>query len=704
MSVTRSRHLPCSHVLVAILALAFSSTALAHDDSWHFVWANQSTTASYQPSDLYTHNELGGLTQIEREDVGRYLVFWHGEQSNSIWQNRNLLVTAYGGTTHYCNTATSGQSGPKAVECFDSAGNPSDTTFAASLTGAQDHPNPFVFVIANEPTNPSYNASGYLASTSFDVPVTRSSTGAYYISFPGFAGTGTGGGNVQVSARNSNGRCTVVSWGSESVNVRCFDPSGSPADSEFNLLFTRAEPDTDGIAYAWAADPTQASYTPSATYSYNPTGGAISATRTATGQYTLTWSGLAGISSSGGNVNVTSYSSVDRRCKVVGWGSEHVNVNCFDSAGSPVDTAYTVIYRKPVMKLWTRWFGAAVGSSPMSPQYTPLRYWNGASMHSTLGGVEITRLGAGEYQVEFRGLGNAGSGGGNVQVTSMETSGEYCNIVVWSLDTALVKCYSTTGNAVDAQFSIVMLKPYDDNTQMAYAWMGTTSVPQHTPPASYSHNPAGGDITIDRFGPGHYRVTFTGMSGVGTGTGVPIVTAYGENANRCQITGWSGDYVDVLCSTVGATPTDTKFSLLVLRPDENADGLAHAYADLSNTSSYAPLASRSYNPAAEPITASRTTVGEYEMLWEGFDEYGLGSPFTRGFPLATSVGVAAEHCSVPFQPHFDDVDVFQTTQRESQQLSHRRTVFHYQDSLALHAQPHFSAPRRGLRITSSKGR
>jgi len=648
----------CSHALLAVLILSAPSTALAHDDSWDFVWAHQPTTDSYQPTATYAHNEHGGLTQIEREDTGRYSIAWRGSYPSNIWQNRSMLVTAYGGTTHYCNAANSGQAGSYAVECFDSAGNFSDTNFAASLTGAQSHPNPFVFVTANQPTNPSYSATGFLANGSFDVPVTRSSTGVYQISFPGFDATGTGGGNVQVSALNSNDRCTVAEWHSEEASVHCFDPVGSPADSEFSLVFTRAESDTEGIAYAWASNPTQASYTPSATYSYNPTGGAITATRTGTGQYTLTWSGMADISDSGGNVNVTAYSAVDHRCKVGAWGSDFVNVDCFDSAGNPVDTRYTVIYRKPVMKLWTRWFGAAVGSSPLSAQYTPLKYWNAVSMHPTLGGVEITRIGLGSYVVEFRGLGEAGDGGGNVQVTSMESTGEYCNVVSWwAGSTAEVRCYSATGDAADAHFSIVMLKPHDDNTQLAYAWLAAPSAPLHTPPTDYSHNPAGGSVTIDRFGPGHHRVTFAGMSGVGANPGMPIVTAYGATTNRCQVSGWSGDYVDVWCTNVGGTPTDSQFSLLVLKPDENANGLAYAYADLPNTSSYAPLASRSYNPAVEPITASRATVGEYTMQWEGFDEYGLDSPFTAGFPLATSVGVSAEHCSVPY-PHFDDVDVF----------------------------------------------
>ena len=98
--------------------------------------------------------------------------------------------------------------------------------------------------------------------------------------------------------------------------------------------------------YVWADNPTSAGYTPSATYSFNPSGGATSITRSGVGTYAVQFSGLGGGSSSGGNVQVTAYGGGSETCKVVSWGSGGAsfvaNVRCFNSAGSSVDTRYSI--------------------------------------------------------------------------------------------------------------------------------------------------------------------------------------------------------------------------------------------------------------------------------------------------------------------------------------------------------------------------
>src|SRR5436305_1152737 len=98
--------------------------------------------------------------------------------------------------------------------------------------------------------------------------------------------------------------------------------------------------------YVWADNPTSASYTPSPTYAFNSSGGTITITRSGIGVYAVKFSGLGGGASAGGNVLVTAYGGGSEICKVVSWSSGGANfianVRCFNSAGSSVDTRYSI--------------------------------------------------------------------------------------------------------------------------------------------------------------------------------------------------------------------------------------------------------------------------------------------------------------------------------------------------------------------------
>jgi hypothetical protein len=46
------------------------------------------------------------------------------------------------------------------------------------------------------------------------------------------------GGDLQVTAYGGGtAQCKVEFWGSESVSVRCFTPSGVPIDSQYTVFF-----------------------------------------------------------------------------------------------------------------------------------------------------------------------------------------------------------------------------------------------------------------------------------------------------------------------------------------------------------------------------------------------------------------------------------------------------------------------------------
>ena len=159
------------------------------------------------------------------------------------------------------------------------------------------------------------------------------------------------GGNVLVTSYGGGSEtCKVASWGSAgadfTANVRCFNAGGAAVDSMYTVRVAWNNPASaaHGNGYAWADNPTGASYTPNATYSFNSSGGAIGITRSGVGTYAVKFSGLGG-NGAGGNVQVTAYGADAETCKVASWAFAPTdftaNVRCF-RGGAPVDTRYSI--------------------------------------------------------------------------------------------------------------------------------------------------------------------------------------------------------------------------------------------------------------------------------------------------------------------------------------------------------------------------
>jgi hypothetical protein len=151
--------------------------------------------------------------------------------------------------------------------------------------------------------------------------ICRTGIGSYVVHFPRLASSG---GNAQVTTYGSApANCKVAYWipngTEEQVGVNCFTFSGAARDSNFTASFTAGGGSANTIAFAWANNPSAASYTPSSTYQYNNRGGLANITRSNTGAYTVSFPNSSGASATGG-VKVTSYGSGSSVCKVVNWG------------------------------------------------------------------------------------------------------------------------------------------------------------------------------------------------------------------------------------------------------------------------------------------------------------------------------------------------------------------------------------------------
>jgi hypothetical protein len=210
-----------------------------------YVWADQPTSASYNPSAPYQGNSSGATNRITRSGVGNYQVILPNIGASA----GHVQVTAYGYGTERCKTSGWGPSGSDqsiGVRCYTAAGAPVDTYF--TLTYVRDgnvlgesvccspDGNPTAYVWASQPTTASYNPSGpyhfpgWATST-----ITRVGTGDYRFK----TSVNLGNGNVQVTAYGGGAEyCKVGYWNaSDGIRVLCYTATGSPADTFFDASF-----------------------------------------------------------------------------------------------------------------------------------------------------------------------------------------------------------------------------------------------------------------------------------------------------------------------------------------------------------------------------------------------------------------------------------------------------------------------------------
>jgi hypothetical protein len=335
---------------------ANSQYLVAGDQSvWGYVWANDPTAAEYTPSTSYQRNSTGALNTITRNGTGDYTVVF---SNLGIYYGGTVNVTAYGTGSEHCKvqywTPSLADMNVR-VRCFDTAGAPVDTRFAASFTRPVLSTR-FAYVWANQATSASYTPSTtyQFNSTGALNTITRLGTGSYQVSLPGLGGSG---GTVKVTAYGAGSEsCKVHYWtwsgSDELVRVLCQTAAGAAVDTRFTLTFHDEigllGVLTDGSAeraFVWANQQSTASYTPSLSYQYNSDGATNTITRSSVGEYQVT---LPSLGVSRGHPEVTAYGSDTARCKVANWssssGNELVNVVCFDTAGAPADARYVVSF------------------------------------------------------------------------------------------------------------------------------------------------------------------------------------------------------------------------------------------------------------------------------------------------------------------------------------------------------------------------
>ncbi|MBB5868035.1 hypothetical protein F4553_001414 [Allocatelliglobosispora scoriae] len=291
--------------------------------------------------------------------------------------------------------------------------------------------------------------------------VVQPALGRYRVTFPGQAAPG---GVVHVTAINTAPRwCQVDSWGvvgaDEIANVSCRAPGGALAQTSFSAVFYSSSGGPAagpyGYVYSTAAG--------AVVNQYNSAAGINTVFPGPVGVYLVRFPGIVTGGPLDGSVQVTSVlASAAARCKVGGWSStalgQDVTVRCFNAAGAPVNTAFTVTYQHKVSLYGASSppfrFGYVLFQPGVGPPTT--NYNNGllAFGANTVGG------GGGLFIVTFPAIGVPQN---TVQVSAYGPSPDFCGMnVPWlnaggappQLIVRDVNCFTNAGAPVTTGFTV----------------------------------------------------------------------------------------------------------------------------------------------------------------------------------------------------------------------------------------------------------
>jgi hypothetical protein len=286
--------------------------------------------------------------------------------------------------------------------------------------------------------------------------------GQYRVIFPGMAARG---GVVHVTAVNQDPYwCQADGWGpsgaDQVVGISCYKAGGGLAPSAFTAMFESSSgtvvPAAQGrFGYV------DATATGALVDQYNSAGAVNTVTHAGVGRWLVRLPGLTTPGPIDGSLQATAVSpNVGARCKIGRWrsspaGGQQVLVLCFDAAGAPYDTRFTMSFQYErslfAAAFPPKLFGYLWNAPPVGPVSTNFDSITGP------GTVTLMPAGPGLSLITFPKLAGPPD---TVQVTAAGVGSEFCGLLTtWfhiGGDTVVrdVNCWTNAGGRVDTGFLV----------------------------------------------------------------------------------------------------------------------------------------------------------------------------------------------------------------------------------------------------------
>lgn len=206
---------------------------------------------------------------------------------------------------------------------------------------------------------------------------------------------------------------------------------------------------------------------------FNSASGAVTAVHIATGNYQVTFAGLAAASftdATGGNVQITAETTTNTRCRILGWGGSSnlvVTVQCMQPSGAAADAGFAILFFRYAMPTANTFPTTAAYSWVTSAAGVSVFYdYNSQGTHNT-----VSHGATGSYMIQIPGatalnasmmISTYGSDGGPSAV---------CSVVNWGVAFVNVQCRNSNNAPVDSAFSFSYSTTGPARSQQgAHAW------------------------------------------------------------------------------------------------------------------------------------------------------------------------------------------------------------------------------------------
>jgi hypothetical protein len=309
------------------------------------------------------------------------------------------------------------------------------------------------------------------------------------------------------------------------------------------------------VAYAFSGDAQAAESVPPSEFSYSASGGDITVARTGTGQYSVTFAGLALDSSV---ALVSAFATPGGLCYWMSTTGDTVRVRCTRPDGVGADGRFVITVFDRTAGEGASVLGYADANDMSSASYTPDPTRSNNAVGG--GGITATRVAVGTYAMTFEGI--ALSDIGNVQVKPYGSEGTKCVVHSWGGATVGVRCYTGLQVLADAPYSVMIVgkKPGATAKVVAFAHAADETEASYSPTLGY--DAAGGAITATRSAAGTYTTEFAGRNLNGSHV---QVTSQGK-PRRCNVGASMDTSVTLTCANPGnLTKTDSNYAIVVLQ-------------------------------------------------------------------------------------------------------------------------------------------